>query len=751
MARTNISKTIDPESQRAICEAAIQILRIYHPTLKTEKDANLRFGLDSMFDVLELATLPVFVSVSKIQGKPGGNSSFIKSFPEALLHLLPIEGGNMKLDNAVKTILTGLEAYSLLAAYRAKIISPKELDDIKQEKQPFMLGKFATNLVIRLKERHCLNDTREYLRLKDCMDPGRKERNGLQHNVISEDREKLNDTQLEEIKQKLADCFAYIYAVNRATYNIYMARNGGIRFQASVPGVLSFYVGDRLQGKERNIWLPGNELDKEYYSPLFQINSLVPLTSDTPCKVIFKPQWGSTITYDNFKPIPGEFVLVNPPQSDAVQSQIPNEHPNTPLMSERERQERPASQPEKATKRPIPSMVTTIDLNRLKDTPFAGGSFVGRRDEEGRPHDCEGRLLKDHYLFSGNFEHGIPSGEFVVKSTDSSQQILFKGSLYEDFSFNHGELTYIDTQKVFIGDFADNVCIQGEYYKEGRLVFKGTFTTVDYADGSKSIVFKEGTHYGEGCRYIGQFQFNKPHGYGEIVYNDSSKPSIKGRWIEGELVEKIKETLINQPKSQPEEKAKEHVSQTLPVAINNTLLRINLWINDEQIGSSDKESLFLSLPCGETITLTVDLPSPQKELVEKELIYKVPPEDNDEYLEWDLDAAYLQMRRQLPDQLANNGEAVELILPDGSNYCGQVNLLNEPHGQGIQIFQGCRYEGKFKDGKRHDEKGVLTYPNGDCYEGGFKEGKREGIARHRSRNGVTTWQRWKDDTFIEQL
>jgi len=59
-------------------------------------------------------------------------------------------------------------------------------------------------------------------------------------------------------------------------------------------------------------------------------------------------------------------------------------------------------------------------------------------------------------------------------------------------------------------------------------------------------------------------------------------------------------------------------------------------------------------------------------------------------------------------------------------------------------FDGKKYEGEWKDGKKHGQ-GTLTWANGSKYEGEWKDGKRHGQGTLAWASGKKYEGEWKDD------
>ncbi len=81
-------------------------------------------------------------------------------------------------------------------------------------------------------------------------------------------------------------------------------------------------------------------------------------------------------------------------------------------------------------------------------------------------------------------------------------------------------------------------------------------------------------------------------------------------------------------------------------------------------------------------------------------------------------------------------DVVDLILPDGSNYTGQVSSETQlKHGHGTQTWtDGARYTGNWKQGQACGY-GIFYHVNGDTFEGNFENDKANGIGTYRHQSG----------------
>ena len=58
-------------------------------------------------------------------------------------------------------------------------------------------------------------------------------------------------------------------------------------------------------------------------------------------------------------------------------------------------------------------------------------------------------------------------------------------------------------------------------------------------------------------------------------------------------------------------------------------------------------------------------------------------------------------------------------------YTGETNERGEAHGKGVKEWVAVtRYEGQWKDGKKHGRRGKIKYADGSRYDGQWKDGKK---------------------------
>ena len=70
------------------------------------------------------------------------------------------------------------------------------------------------------------------------------------------------------------------------------------------------------------------------------------------------------------------------------------------------------------------------------------------------------------------------------------------------------------------------------------------------------------------------------------------------------------------------------------------------------------------------------------------------------------------------------------------------------HGHGVNVWaDGGRYEGGWKDGKEHGH-GVNVWADGTRYEGDYKDGKKHGHGIHYFTNGNECEGDWREDRLL---
>ena len=66
-------------------------------------------------------------------------------------------------------------------------------------------------------------------------------------------------------------------------------------------------------------------------------------------------------------------------------------------------------------------------------------------------------------------------------------------------------------------------------------------------------------------------------------------------------------------------------------------------------------------------------------------------------------------------------------IAEATTYPAPAIIFTEANGQGVETFaDGGRYEGMFKDDKRHGQ-GTLFLSNGNRYQGAWEFGRPEGL------------------------
>ena len=86
----------------------------------------------------------------------------------------------------------------------------------------------------------------------------------------------------------------------------------------------------------------------------------------------------------------------------------------------------------------------------------------------------------------------------------------------------------------------------------------------------------------------------------------------------------------------------------------------------------------------------------------------------------------------------NCGLYVQLI------YKGEFNTFFQFHGHGLHLKNDNKYEGNWKNGKKHGHC-VVHFSNGDMYKGNFEDNKKHGYGVYTLSNGNRYDGNWKDD------
>ncbi len=74
-------------------------------------------------------------------------------------------------------------------------------------------------------------------------------------------------------------------------------------------------------------------------------------------------------------------------------------------------------------------------------------------------------------------------------------------------------------------------------------------------------------------------------------------------------------------------------------------------------------------------------------------------------------------------------------------------IIQKFYVQDMEHDDGGKYEGEFKDGKKHGQ-GALTFPDGRRFEGEFKDGKKHGQGALTLPDGEKYEGEWKDGDLI---
>lgn len=714
METPQVDALMPKDEQEVLIQNVVNLLcDVKKPSyLKNEK--NLKKMLSSMFEVVESAKNKQYAKEVRIQGNKSQNIlPFFDGFIDALKQIFPLEEGNGNLEKASLNLLHYLDAYNLLLAnMNGYIMQICRMNDSKQ----FMLGNFATTLLQHLKERLVFPYTQDFYCIFNLLFDCVNYRNDESHGARAES--------VETSKQRVVYAFSYLIAVNIISYYILTTRNGGVRGTLGKEGSFDLYLYDK-KSFSFGVKFPANQV---LYEKRFQINfptnAQAQVGKDTPCKIVFTPADGGTeVVFDNyelrnFSIVPGEFVelgVVPPPVAEKAEEE-----------------------------EEFVGIKSSINFAIFDGKPCQGGTFTGMLDEQQRPHGFGVmKSDKNKYSYTGEFEHGEPvSGKlFTVKSENGL--IEFVGILDADCSFKEGVLTEIgDIIRKYSGSFENNILQQGKYFRNGLLMYDGTFAVVRNSDGRKVLTYQGfGVIYNheEKSVYTGQVAYNLPNGNGWKKYEDPQKPVESGYWRDGKLCAPYPITGMPMPEAdaavaeEPEnvEQTEQQVEESpadvhIRVYVNNTRLQVGEYRCGGSPVTPDASGMLLALP-GQQLAIKVVrdgsmLPLLLDEL-EKALVFDVPDFAPGTLTVWNVDEAY----DVLIDSLKKAGPliAYDDVLPDGSHYTGQVDLLGNPQGRGVLVEKsGNVFEGCFVDGLLQGD-GQLQVGE-KVYKGRFVNGLLEG-------------------------
>ena len=751
--KENVNKILSETEQQELKENIIKLLIDKElPSLATQRPDNLSEFFEEMFRVVDFSKHPSFAQIDKVSGGTSGKiKPFFDSFLENLRLVFPLIPENPHLDAASQSLQKLLEAYLMVLVNKNRVLRPFFKDCSEKD---YMLGNFAVRLMKVLQARQLFTNTDELTLINRLMESGISNRNGLSH----ADEVKS----FENFRERVRSVFSYILGVNVASNYIYNARNGGVRFHASedMEGLLQLYIdGEELFKKAWTVkWL-----DKYNYKPVYQLNFRKEVAQDTPCKLVFTPRKGEAVEY----PIavrPGEFVEIRP-----------NE---------------PAKPAKTGTSVEIIGVRSAFNVNQIKARPCKFGTFTGMQTEEGLP-DGYGCFCfeKNGFNYTGTFKKGNPDGTFEVENAEKT--FHFKGLLDpHTLSFIEGKLVSKEKrdgetlEKVYEGCFEGFHCKKGKYFRNGVLLYDGSFEIVDTINGQVLVYQGYGTMYSpeEGSRYVGEIQLKKPHGEGWKEYDDPTRPLESGYWKNGVLVavypvdgaptpDEVEqntssvvsenpqthhpEASVSIPEAHPESiQVAEENSEPLEdedsalvivCVVNKTFPEVEFLSEGNSLPLIDQA---LYLQPGQEVTLSVngDMSEAEKADVEATIRFVATEITEAAMTVWDLDEAYRSLSEQVAtDTLCDwDGD-----LPDGSYYTGQVDAWTRPQGKGKRIDRNQTYEGTFINGVM-EGKGRWIARNGNIYDGPFVHGLKEGIFQV-VRDGKKTREEYRLNEFIKNV
>lgn len=752
--KENVNKILSETEQQEIKEQIIKLLIDRElPSLAKKTPASLSEFFEEMFRVVDFSKHPSFAQIDKVSGGTSGKfEPFFESFLKNLKLLFPLIPENPNLDTASLSLQKLLEAYLYVLVYKNRALRPFFKDFSEKD---YTLGTTAARLMNALEERQLFTTIDEPILINRLLDNGVSNRNGLSH----ADEVKS----FENFRERVRSIFSYILGVNIVSNYIYNARNGGVRFHASedMEGMLQLYIdGEELFKKPWTVkWL-----DKYNYKPVYQLNFRKEVTPEASCKLVFTPKKGEVLEY----PIvvkTGEFVEIQP---DA-----------------------PAKPVQTGSSVEMVGVRSTFNVLQMKPRPCKFGTFTGMLTEEGLPNGygcfC---YEKNGFYYTGTFKKGNPDGTFEVEN--AAKTFHFKGLLDpHTLSFFEGKLVSKEIRggetlkKIYEGCFEGFHCKKGKYYRNGVLLYDGSFEIVDTVEGKALVYQGNGTIYSpeEGSRYVGEIQLNKPNGEGWKKYDDPTRPLESGYWENGMLVAVYpledaptpeeaeqnpssvvsenpqtpqQETPVLEPELQPENvQVVEESNQSseeedsifvIVYVVNEKFPEVDFLCEGNSLPLMD-EALYLTP--GQEVTLSVNsgMSEAEKADVEAAIRFVAPSSAESFTTVWNLDEEYASLSERVATESLSEWDGE---LPDGAFYTGKVDAWMRPQGKGILEVRKETYQGTFVNGVM-EGKGRWITQNGNVYDGMFVHGKKNGCFQVEWKNGPRTKEEYHNDVFIRNL
>lgn len=606
--------------------------------------------------------------------------------------------------DAYSKLNSAMESFGLLVAVKNFFYQKNNLP------KQYMLGAYTRDITTRLAERYRFNDEESFFQLTSAIKSVHEYRNNKSHN--DDDKTYLFD---HIYKMILFMCVSV-----HIGFLLSQSRFGGVRYEVKEKGTLYFTCnGETIK---RQAGMVANFSSQ--FIPVYQFNLKAKWQPEFDCKIVFESPDGKILDTKCFDVKNANFVT----------------------FKYAPKKEKPDEKIQKTSQSVcIPKVPTTVKDSDLLGRPFLSGIYKGPVDEKGMPHG-KGMYETEKLIYDGVFDHGKPIAEFTVRFEEPERKFVYRGNLNGDFLPDKGYIRYLDEDKVFDGTFSGWAVTNGKKIKAGKLVYEGDFFLMPGENGvSFNLYHGKGVLYDDAFRYEGGFSCGQMDGQGVMTFSDPNRPPLSGVWSRGEYMGdkpvgkespvrltsvEPEETLVttgSAPFAEPEKaiEVSAEPEQTVMVLLSLPDEPVIVTDEDSNVYLVDKENPSIELPPNKRLTAVLESDSRVK-------VTYLTSEFPGILEQWNLALAMEELRASLPAVVGTG----KLTLDDGSEYEGQLNCRNQPHGNGtLKTPEGHVYTGEFADGK-YEGQGTLQLPY-ITYTGGFKAGLYHGSGKTVHKNGDT--------------
>ncbi|WP_287619273.1 WG repeat-containing protein [Parabacteroides sp.] len=419
------------------------------------------------------------------------------------------------------------------------------------------LGKAFAALRKAFEGRHCLLNDKIRGHLDSCEVILNQTRNERMHegaavlmgSVSGNSNPALDITLISDMEDTNRRSLAFIFVVAMMAWQV---RNstGGVVMKSDIPCSVSILKGETVVRSDLsvvagiplkwNLRTNNNETTCDYTfkcsytdqrADIHQLSRTLTITKDEYQILIIDWERNAiTLTGENASPAPAPHVA--PPRQETASKR------QTPVPS--------------ASPFALDPLISGFSAPEAID--YLGGRYSGGTSPSGKPQGVGSFLSGTGMRFSGQFEEGVPVGEFIVEG-DGYQ---YRGTIGQDLSrpgFNRGSLKVSSNGHTYIyeGRFEETgtCCVEGMLYadrvSEETLIYAGTFKPTSTGSPIPEMTGKGKRYLPEGYCYVGFLRTGLPHGKGFLIKPNAEEVSY-GNWVNGTPlfdVDKIPEQYLD--------------------------------------------------------------------------------------------------------------------------------------------------------------------------------------------------------------